>query len=530
MNATRWTRLTSRPLILALAGAGLAVISAPAQSTADAAADAKTLAKYDTNKNGKLDPSEQAAKQADEAKAASDASPAEVVQLSPFSVQSSKSDIGYFASNTLAGSRLNSKIGDLASPITVITKQQLEDTNSRDLNDVFLYEANTEGSRNYTPIEVNRSGIKDRVGGSATNDIGANTAATANRVRGIAPADMTWNYYASISRLRADTYNADSLEISRGPNSILAGLGSPAGILNQTIGTGRINANTAEVNVAVDNNGSHRESLSFTRTLIKDKLAVNFAALYDDREFSRKPSYDLSRRQMGGFTFKPFSKTTFKGFVEGYTNRSRTPNEITPRDGITPWLSGGRPVWNPLTRQVTFLDTNVTTAPYRTSDTQVIVVNGANVTLTGDSILTDRRSPRFVPGLGFGSYTRPTKFINPDGSYFWSQGQASVFNIYNLTAAQVSAVATADPGYFDIFQRRISNSALTPAPAAWDVVGTSVYVPASITNRSLYDYKKVNVAAANFGSMRNGTYNLEVEQQLLPNLHFSAGWSQFGSA
>ncbi len=200
------------------------------------------------------------------------------------------------------------------------------------------------------------------------------------------------------------------------------------------------------------------------------------------------------------------------------------PNEITPRDGITPWLAGGRPVWNPLTRQVTFLDPNVTATPYRTTDTQVIVANGANFTLTGDAILTDWRSPRFVPGLGFGSYTRPTKFINPDGSYFWSQGHASVFNIYNLTAAQVSAVATADPGHFDIFQRRYSNSALTPAPAAWDVVGASVYVPASVTNQRLYHWDKVNVSAANYGELRNGTYNLEVEQQLLPNLYFSAGW------
>ena len=75
-------------------------------------------------------------------------------------------DRGYQALNTLSGTRLNSKLEDLGASITVITKQQLEDTNSRDLNDVFLYEANTEGSRNYTPIEVNRSGIKDRVGGS----------------------------------------------------------------------------------------------------------------------------------------------------------------------------------------------------------------------------------------------------------------------------------------------------------------------------------------------------------------------------
>jgi len=71
------------------------------------------------------------------------------VTLNPFSVDASK-DIGYYAENTLAGSRLKTNVGDLASSITVVTKQQLEDTGSLNINDVFLYEANTEGASTYT--------------------------------------------------------------------------------------------------------------------------------------------------------------------------------------------------------------------------------------------------------------------------------------------------------------------------------------------------------------------------------------------
>jgi Ca-activated chloride channel homolog len=84
----------------------------------------------------------------------------QAITLSPFTVDSSK-DAGYAAGNTLAGTRLNtplsaftggtelkSKIEDLASSITVVTKQQLSDRAAVDLNDVFLNERGLEGAAN----------------------------------------------------------------------------------------------------------------------------------------------------------------------------------------------------------------------------------------------------------------------------------------------------------------------------------------------------------------------------------------------
>src|SRR6187551_44881 len=76
--------------------------------------------------------------------------PEETVVLSPFVVSTSK-DSGYYAANTLAGSRMNKNIADLGAAISVVTKQQMEDTGSLDINDVFRYEINTEGSGTYTP-------------------------------------------------------------------------------------------------------------------------------------------------------------------------------------------------------------------------------------------------------------------------------------------------------------------------------------------------------------------------------------------
>src|SRR5687767_13360325 len=62
----------------------------------------------------------------------------DVTVLSPFEVTASNNDIGYYAENTLAGSRLSTNIGDLAASISVVTRQQMLDTASIDMNDVFL--------------------------------------------------------------------------------------------------------------------------------------------------------------------------------------------------------------------------------------------------------------------------------------------------------------------------------------------------------------------------------------------------------
>jgi len=65
----------------------------------------------------------------------------ETVQLSPFQVTSSNK--GYFSSNTMSGTRMNSKIEDLGQSITVMTKEQMTDFAMLDINDVFNYMAST---------------------------------------------------------------------------------------------------------------------------------------------------------------------------------------------------------------------------------------------------------------------------------------------------------------------------------------------------------------------------------------------------
>src|SRR5471032_57349 len=82
--------------------------------------------------------------------------PAEdIVALSPFEVVSDNK--GYYSANTMSGTRFNSKLEDLGSSITVVTKEQMSDFAMLDVNDIFNYTANTEGSGTYTDYNVDRN-------------------------------------------------------------------------------------------------------------------------------------------------------------------------------------------------------------------------------------------------------------------------------------------------------------------------------------------------------------------------------------
>ena len=320
----------------------------------------------------------------------------EVVEMSPFQVQASATT-GYYSANTLAGTRLNNNIADLASSITVVTAQQLEDTASQNINDVFRYEANTEGARTYTPFVLVRSNLQDALGGiGGTTGVQQSALATGNRVRGLSTADQEEDNFFSLSRLPFDSYNTQSVEINRGPNSIIFGTGSPAGIVNQS----RIQANAdtlnGQVTLDVGSWGKYRETFGVNIPLIKDRLGIYVGQMYDSEGFKQKPSSDLTRRLYGAFVLYPFAnhKMKISGSFENYSNYANDPNGITPLDYETPWLAAGRPVWNPITRHGD-LSGHGQDRPARIRFRALIPIMPGSCR----PLLTTSTSPYFVPGL-----------------------------------------------------------------------------------------------------------------------------------
>jgi outer membrane receptor protein involved in Fe transport len=496
-----------------------------------------------------------------------------VLELSPFVVTTDK-DQGYFAQNTLAGSRMRMNLADLGASISVVTKQQMEDTASIDLNDVLRYELNTEGSSTYTPMtqSMRNDGVLDvNAGGTQGSSVSSFTNAGANRIRGLGAPSRAINYFPSIGQVPVDSYNVQSLEISRGPNSMIFGLGSPAGIVNQSTAQAVLNRDTYKVTARTDQYGSYRGTFSFNKSLIDDKLAIFGALAYDNRQFNRKPSYDKTRRQYIAATFKPFKKTTLRADFENYDNRNRRPNTITPRDYITQWDLAGRPVWNALTRQVILGNGQVASVNVRNSTsvhaqsvrdyirnqpdynptlrgTSATAFNGTDANFTfynglsifGETALTGSagfdpasgipsRNILYVPGINF-NQARTVQQIADGQLYSWFQPtyghnyRSGWGTATNPTAAapfiRSEGEILANSTWADVYNRAWTRS------EAWTAIGNGLqtYRYPGVSDQSIYDWEEVNINQMNFGHDKNNDFHVELDQEILPNLHFNAGW------
>jgi outer membrane receptor protein involved in Fe transport len=247
----------------------------------------------------------------------------EIFDLSPFTITSDE-DTGYAATNTLAGTRLRSDLKDLAGAVQVVTEEFLEDTGSTNLEDLFLYTTNTEVS-----------GPDGNFGNNGADRRDPNGSA---RVRGLAEPDRTRNFF--LSDIGLDTYNLDRVTIAKGPNAILFGLGSPAGLVNSNLKQARFE-DTTEIKLRYGSWDAHREILDVNRVFIEDVLAFRIIGLNNQNKFKQKPSFEDEQRLYGAMLFKPFENTTIRANLEiGSRNASR-PFIITPSSNIPDWVANG---------------------------------------------------------------------------------------------------------------------------------------------------------------------------------------------
>lgn len=476
----------------------------------------------------------------------------DIYELSPFEVDVSN-DIGYYAQNTLAGSRMSTNVADLAASITVVTMQQLEDTASTDINDVFRYEANTEGSATYTPSvqSLRNDGVVDLSSGFTTGADGqSQTNAISNRVRGIGVPSSALNYYPANPQVPFDSYNTQSIEISRGPNSMLFGLGSPAGIVNQSTAQALINESNNRLSVRADDRGSFRTSFSFNRPIIEDKLAVYGALLYDNQEFERKPSFDKTKRGYVAVTWKPFEKTTLRANFETYDNNHRRPNSLTPRDSVTQWRTGGGWSYDPSSGYLRSTVTGEVKGPLamrsgspRVQETRNWIMSLPNysedlwngdmtqyngVAIYGGGALNNPASVLYTPGMVLANSSRPKMMIGPYGLEHYQYFSADRYRLGYGTATNPAGNADLVLSEAEIFANPVWDDAYNTGFSAsdfWTATGNGIgsYRYPGVTNKDIYDWEKVNTLYMNFGERENKTYNVEFEQEILPDLIFNAG-------
>jgi len=257
----------------------------------------------------------------------------EAIVLSPFVVDASADQNGYRANSTLAGTRVRTDLKDVSSAISVVTQQFLQDTGAKNNNDLLVYTPSTEVA-----------GLRGNFSGVAGSHIyQENLVSTSTRVRGLDSADNTRDYF--LTDIPWDGFNVGRVDLQRGPNSILFGIGSPAGIINTSVNDAAFKRKYSFENV-VDQYGTIRDSIDVNQPLVSNVLALRIAAVHDNQKFEQKPAFNNSQRYFGALRFDPklFSednRTSFRAKYEYGKVNSNNPRQIPPNDSITPWFKTG---------------------------------------------------------------------------------------------------------------------------------------------------------------------------------------------
>jgi len=250
--------------------------------------------------------------------------------LSPFVVDAAEDKGSYKANSTLAGTRVRTDLKDVASAITVVTAQFLQDTGAKNAEDLLVYTPSTEVS-----------GIRGNFSGAAGSAVAQeNTVSATTRVRGLDSADNTRDYF--LTDIPWDAFNVGRVDLQRGPNSILFGTGSPAGIINVST-NGASFTNSYNVTNRFDEYGSLRDSATLNQEIIPGILAIRLSVLQDDEKYEQAFAFNNTNRYYGAFRFDPklFGKdshTSIRGNYESGKQTSDNPRSLPPTDLITPWF------------------------------------------------------------------------------------------------------------------------------------------------------------------------------------------------
>ncbi len=261
--------------------------------------------------------------------------PEDVLALSPFVITSTV-DRGYQATSTLAGTRLKTELKDVGAAVSVYTQEFLEDIAATNLESILTYALGTEGGG----IGGNFAGFSGEF-----SDESRDNPSGVNRVRGLAPATRTRNYFAS--DIPSDTYNFSNLTVSRGPNAILSGNGSAGGVIDTTLNSAGFQ-DSFQVKLHAGEHSSFREEIHLNKVLIAKKLSFRLDGLNEDRRFRQKPTFDRDRRITLSATWRVrepprdafFGSTTIRANHEFGRIEGTPPETLTPLLSIESWFDG----------------------------------------------------------------------------------------------------------------------------------------------------------------------------------------------
>lgn len=249
-----------------------------------------------------------------------------IVELSPF-VTTTASDQGYVATSSLAGSRVNTNLKDIAAQIDVMTPDFLNDIGAINVDEAVAFSTNNGG-----PNEQNvgpNNGITSTRGGG--------------RARGFDAITQSSDFYAT--NLPSELYNVERVTIANGPQSILFGLGNAGGAID-TSSKRALMRQRGEVTFRADEFGSFRSTLDLNYPIIPQKLALRFAAVRSDGKYAVDDAFNRQIREFGTVTWKATPTTTLRVSVENISQRASLASNYIAQDYVSPWIAAGAPLYD----------------------------------------------------------------------------------------------------------------------------------------------------------------------------------------
>ena len=253
-----------------------------------------------------------------------------VLVLSPFEVSTTQ-DTGYAGQDTLSGSRLRTNLRDVAAAISPMTAEFLRD----------IAATNIEGAIEYgvgTRMETDDARAAGPVGDGYSDGI------RNIRIRGLPGGGRSINFFGAPGEV--DMYMTEGLEISRGPNSILYGFGSPAGRINIASKQATTNKNTYSFSNRLDSWGGERWTADANLALIKNKLGMRAVVLKGREDSWRRAGHNDQDRLFLAAKWQPDRKTTIKADFERGNIRRVVPRPFFGLDMTSTWNVSGQPIFN----------------------------------------------------------------------------------------------------------------------------------------------------------------------------------------
>jgi outer membrane receptor protein involved in Fe transport len=232
--------MTPRPLPRLLV---LALLLSPAIGYAQSA-PAADLARYDRNKNGRLDPEELAAKAADDARAA------DTITLTPFEVTADASDT-YDATNTNSVTGTNTALNKTPLDAKVFNRQLMDEMGVVDMTEMLS----------------KLGGLGSAIIGGGNEDVRGDLEGDRQDPKSMTMRGLTISNPRRDGFLRSDTTLLDSFDIERveaigGSNSLLFGSGDAGGVITSASKRAYLNrAPRATFSATGDSEGSRRYTI-----------------------------------------------------------------------------------------------------------------------------------------------------------------------------------------------------------------------------------------------------------------------------